>query len=106
MAFETRKSQINARIAELTAQMQKISNDLDQPLTADLEDQAIDLEDDEVLSKLGQSGQKELQLLNAALGRIADGSYGFCGKCGDAISSARLDAVPYAVTCSTCMKPD
>ncbi len=103
MDLEQRKAEIEERIAELTAHMQKISDDLDQPLPADLEDQAIDLEDDEVLSGLGLSNQKELWLLNDALKRIANGTYGICAKCGDDISPERLDAVPYAVTCRKCM---
>ena len=102
MDIDTRKQQITARINELTAHMQKLSDDLDQPLPADLEDQAIDLEDDEVLSGLGRANLQEVRLLNAALKRIADGSYGICLKCGDDISAARLDAVPYAVLCRTC----
>jgi len=97
-----RQEQITARIKELTAQMQRISDDLDQPLPADLEDQAIDLEDDEVLSSLGRANSDEVRLLNEALKRIADGSYGVCAKCGDAISPARLDAVPYAMLCREC----
>ena len=102
MDIDTRKQQITARINELTAHMQKLSDDLDQPLPADLEDQAIDLEDDEVLSGLGRANLQEVRLLNAALNRIADGSYGICLNCGDDISAARLDAVPYAVLCRTC----
>lgn len=100
-----RKKQIEDRIAELSENMQKISDDLDQPLPADLEDQAIDLEDDEVLEHLGQAHQQEVRLLNAALKRLEKGSYGICAKCGDPISQARLDAVPYAVLCRTCAQP-
>ncbi|WP_375254948.1 TraR/DksA family transcriptional regulator [Yoonia sp.] len=99
---DARKSQIEARIAELTAQMQKISDDLDQPLPADLEDQAIDLEDDEVLESIGRANSQEVRLLQDALKRIAKGTYGICAKCGDEISTARLDAVPYAVICRNC----
>jgi DnaK suppressor protein len=106
MNITERKQQITARIKELTAHMRKISDDLDQPLPADLEDQAIDLEDDEVLSGIGRANQQEVRLLNDALKRIADGSYGICLKCGDDISPARLDAVPYAVLCRTCAAHD
>jgi DnaK suppressor protein len=106
MNITERKQQITARIKELTAHMQKISDDLDQPLPADLGDQAIDLEDDEVLSGIGRANQQEVRLLNDALKRIADGSYGICLKCGDDISPARLDAVPYAVLCRTCAAHD
>jgi RNA polymerase-binding transcription factor DksA len=103
--LDTRQKQISDRIAELTAHMQKLSDDLDQPLPAHLEDQAIDLEDDEVLSGLGRAHMQEVRLLNDALKRIADGSYGICQKCGDAISDARLDAVPHAMICRTCAAP-
>ena len=106
MNITERKQQITARIKELTAHMRKISDDLDQPLPAALEDQAIDLEDDEVLSGIGRANQQEVRLLNDALKRIADGSYGICLKCGDDISPARLDAVPYAVLCRTCAAHD
>lgn len=102
MTIADRKAQIETRIAELTAQMQNISDDLDQPLPAHLEDQAIDLEDDEVLERLGRANQLELRLLNDALKRIADGSYGTCAKCGDDISQARLEAVPHAMVCRNC----
>lgn len=102
MNIDERKAQIETRIAELTTQMQKISDDLDQPLPAHLEDQAIDLEDDEVLERLGQANRQEVQLLNDALKRMADGTYGVCAKCGDDISQARLDAVPHAVICRNC----
>jgi len=102
MNIKDRQTQIETRIAELTEQMQKISDDLDQPLPADLEDQAIDLEDDEVLERLGRANQQELWLLNDALKRIVDGTYGICAKCGDNISQARLDAVPYAMICRDC----
>lgn len=106
MDITRRKEHITARIAELTTHMHKISDDLDQPLPADLEDQAIDLEDDEVLSGLGRAHEQEVRLLTDALRRIADGSYGVCQKCGGDISSDRLDAVPYAMVCRNCAARD
>ena len=106
MDLNQRKTQIQDRIAELTDHMQKISKDLDQPLPADLEDQAIDLEDDEVLEGIGRANLQEVRLLDQALKRIADGSYGVCQKCGDPISDARLGAVPYAQICRDCASTD
>jgi RNA polymerase-binding transcription factor DksA len=105
MDIAQRKQKIAARIKELTAHMRKISDDLDQPLPAHLEDQAIDLEDDEVLSSIGRANQQEVRLLNAALKRIEGGTYGICQNCGEDISPARLDAVPYAMVCRTCAAP-
>lgn len=40
--------------------------------------------------------------LSAALDRMTEGAYGACVECGDAISSARLRAMPEAQTCLRC----
>jgi len=45
---------------------------------------------------------RELQELDAAIERIADGSYGECADCGDDIPVARLRAYPGAVRCISC----
>lgn len=106
MDLEKRKKKIEDRIAELTEHMQKLSDDLDQPLPAHLEDQAIDLEDDEVLEGIGRAHQQEVRLLGTALKRIEQGTYGICHNCGESISQARLDAVPYAQICRNCASPN
>ena len=85
MDIAERKKLIEDRITELTTNLQRIEDDLEQPLPADLEDQAIDLEDDEVLEGIGRANAQEVRLLQNALKRIADGSYGICGKCGEPI---------------------
>ncbi|PUB15635.1 TraR/DksA family transcriptional regulator [Yoonia sediminilitoris] len=93
---------ISDRIAELTKNIRRIEKDLEQPLDSDLEDQAIDLEDDEVLEGIAQANQQEVRLLGQALDRIKDGTYGICQKCGDDISPERLNAVLYAQVCRVC----
>ncbi|SFE91035.1 TraR/DksA family transcriptional regulator [Roseivivax sediminis] len=90
------------RRAELVARLERIEVDLDQPLPRDSEEQAIELEDDEVLEDLGNAGRRELRAVDAALARVAEGSYGICAKCGDAISPARLEAIPTAALCRNC----
>ncbi len=40
--------------------------------------------------------------LSAALDRLDEGGYGTCVECGEAISSARLHAVPEVQTCVRC----
>jgi DnaK suppressor protein len=37
--------------------------------------------------------------IEAALGRIDDGTYGTCASCGKPIAAERLEAVPYATLC-------
>jgi DnaK suppressor protein len=43
-----------------------------------------------------------LESIDAALARIATGSYGKCDDCGEPIAAARLDALPFATTCTAC----
>jgi DnaK suppressor protein len=40
--------------------------------------------------------------IDAALDRIAEGSYGRCGSCGVALPLERLEFRPYAAGCVTC----
>ena len=44
----------------------------------------------------------ELVAIDAALKRIADGSYGLCIDCGASIATARLHAAPTALRCVDC----
>lgn len=96
------KSVIMARMEELGVRMNEIDEELGHQMDKDLSEQAIDLEDDEVLESLGAAAEKEVSLLKASLGRIKDGTYGTCLKCGEPISEARLEAVPYAPLCKVC----
>lgn len=51
---------------------------------------------------LGERESAELIAIDAALQRIADGSYGLCVDCGVAITTARLHANPTAMRCVDC----
>ena len=99
------KHQIETRIAELKSRLAAVNAALDEPTSADLNDQSIELEDDEVLESVGRAGLQELVQLEQALGRIANGTYGVCHKCGEDISDARLAAVPFALLCRDCANP-
>ena len=71
-------------------------------LSKDSEDQAIDLENDEVLQALDESGRREVLQINAALDRMEAGKYGTCRECGIEIPMERLQALPSALTCVDC----
>jgi DnaK suppressor protein len=45
---------------------------------------------------------QQLELVDAALARLADGSYGTCLRCGGPIAVARLEALPWAAHCIAC----
>jgi DnaK suppressor protein len=102
MTHDAQKQKIQARLAELQDRMERVDDTLDQPADADLNDQAIELEDDEVLDAIAAAAQKEVRLLQKALRDIEAGTYGICKSCDEPISPERLEAVPYALLCRDC----
>lgn len=100
--FQHFKDLITSRLYELGERMHEIDEELGHQLSADLADQAIDLEDDEVLEGLGNAAQKEAALLKRALKRIEENTYGTCRSCEEPISEERLKAVLYAPLCKSC----
>lgn len=53
-----------------------------------------------------RSGQTRAQLeeTDAALARLADGSYGRCTSCGAAVPAERLLALPHTGSCTACAR--
>jgi RNA polymerase-binding transcription factor DksA len=102
VAVETRKAQLEARLAELSARLQRIDEELDQPVSESFSEQAVEREEEEVLEDLGAAGLREMRMIEAALDRIGNGSYGVCVRCGDSIGDARLDVVPHTPFCRDC----
>ena len=56
------------------------------------------------LTGLQTESEKQLRVLDKALSRIDDGSYGLCARCGKPIARARLDARPAAELCIDCAR--
>ncbi len=97
-----RAEQLRARKRELFARMTYVDQELSVEVNRDWEDSATEHEQDEPLEALGLSAQKEIRMLNAALARIDEGSYGHCVTCGTAISEERLDLLPETPYCRNC----
>jgi DnaK suppressor protein len=45
---------------------------------------------------------QQVESIDAALARLADGTYGVCEVCGIDIAPERLEAIPWAATCVAC----
>lgn len=97
-----RRRQLEDRLATLDARLHEIEEELDSHQSKDWEELATERESDEVLERLGVSGQQEIVRIRAALRRMDSGEYGSCVKCGNEISEARLDLLPWTPFCKTC----
>ncbi|CDN53138.1 DnaK suppressor protein [Neorhizobium galegae bv. officinalis bv. officinalis str. HAMBI 1141] len=95
-------SVLRARKAELEGRLSRIEQDFVTPRNPDDDDRAVERNNDEVLEELGETGERELAAIDAALHRIAAGTFGICARCGQPIAEQRLDAVPHTSLCQAC----
>ncbi len=65
-------------------------------------DMAADEASATVQMRLKQTDSKLLRAIEDALTRIRQERFGTCGECGQPISKARLEAVPWARYCRDC----
>ena len=93
---------LRGRLRELNERLSGVESELDQPADPDAEERASEREGDEVLEGLGNAGLAEIRMIEAALGRIVNGTFGECVACGEPIAEERLDAVPHAARCRDC----
>jgi RNA polymerase-binding protein DksA len=93
---------LKIRLSELTSRVAKIDSELRKPLSADSEDRATDLENQDALEGIENSENQEIQQIGEALKRIAEGTYGVCAQCGVDIDPKRLKALPNATRCISC----
>ncbi|MGN0062809.1 MAG: TraR/DksA family transcriptional regulator [Nocardioides sp.] len=54
------------------------------------------------IGALVEQARRHLGEIDAAVGRLDDGSYGVCEGCGGSIGEGRLEARPVARTCIGC----
>ena len=55
-----------------------------------------------LVSEAAEHNQAQLAIIKHALAKFADGSYGLCDNCGEAIGLSRLNARPEARLCIDC----
>jgi DnaK suppressor protein len=94
---------LKTRLSELTGRVAEIESELRKPLSADSEERATDLENQDALVSIKNSEIQEIRQVQGALKRIAEGTYGVCVQCGADIDPKRLKALPIAARCISCV---
>ncbi|MEK7129578.1 MAG: TraR/DksA C4-type zinc finger protein [Patescibacteria group bacterium] len=99
--LEEEKTRVAGRIAELQAQDPFSDPDRTNDNAASDTEASEESSHDRFTALLEElTGQ--LAATEAALGRIAGGTYGFCTNCSDMIDTDRLSILPTATLCLTC----
>ena len=71
-------------------------------VTTHMADVSSDNSRHEMQLKLLTEEGNVLELIEAAIKRLIEGTYGKCLDCGEPISEARLEVRPYAIYCVKC----
>ena len=104
MDIKAVETQLRGKRDELLHRAERLHNvhHRKEPINQDFAEQAVELENLEVLLELDRETRLELKNVLEALARIEDDDYGSCQRCGDQIAEARLMALPYIQTCIKC----
>lgn len=82
--------------------MEQDVHSLDAETAHDTADRCVISVSKEYLYERSSQRRTVLRLIDAALERIADGSFGTCVGCGDEIETRRLEALPWTQFCRPC----
>ena len=93
------RNEILDSLAGRNEQLTKLVDTLE---SGDDVDIASDTIDRTLLNSLVEADQRRLTMIDRALDRIRQETYGQCLSCGKQIPEARLEALPYAVLCVEC----
>lgn len=78
--------------------------ELSQRSDGDVVDFASASSNGELSSQLAEVETRELNLIEEALKRVKDGTFGKCKGCNRNIKQARMQALPYAACCIECKR--
>src|SRR5689334_5781456 len=105
--LEAFKKRLEARQQELRRNVFRTQQDgrsSDEDSAQDIADKAASSYNKEFLFHQSNAERQLLQMVEGALARIQDGSFGQCISCGKEINPKRLEAVPWTRHCIECQE--
>ncbi|HVZ11032.1 MAG TPA: TraR/DksA family transcriptional regulator [Candidatus Paceibacterota bacterium] len=94
------QARVQAEVSEYERRMRRSGAAGRQVLDAG-EAAADEIQDDLDLA-MNDLRMEMLRMIEGAIERVKDGTYGYCFDCGEEITEKRLKAVPFAVRCKNC----
>ena len=89
---------------QTVSKTEQYGREADEDATQDIADKAANSYTKEFLFSQSSNERSTLQLVNEALDRVEDGSFGFCVACENEINHKRLEAVPWTRHCISCQE--
>lgn len=91
-------------LSRLVTKSEQDGREADEEATQDIADKAANSYTKEFLFHQSDENRRVLVLVNEALDRVKNGSYGLCVACGEEVQVKRLEAVPWARHCIECQE--
>src|SRR5246127_5083909 len=105
--LEQFKKRLEARQVDLRRMVSRTEQDgrtADDEATQDIADRAASSYNKEFLFHQSNNDRQLLNMVENALNRIREGSFGECISCGTEINPKRLEAVPWTRHCIECQE--
>jgi RNA polymerase-binding transcription factor len=102
--FKERLVQKKLEILEAYNKNKSYGKQADEEGAQDIADKAANSYTKEFLFSLSNSERDMLRLVDEAIGRIGDRSFGVCASCEDDMDRKRLEAIPWAKHCIACQE--
>lgn len=104
-ALNERKATTEAELANLREELRDLGGDSDDEngsVGNHLADDGSNVQEQERILRVEADLQTILGQINEAFGRMDDGTYGICARCGKPIAEERLEYLPFVSYCITC----
>ncbi len=98
--LETRQQELR----KMVSRTQQDGRSADEDVAQDIADKAASSYTKEFLFHQSNADRQLLQMVEGALARIREGSFGECISCGKDINPKRLEAVPWTRHCIECQE--
>ena len=102
--YKKRLLERREQLQEIVSKAEQDGREADEETTQDIADKASSSYTKEFLFKKSNDDRFILQLIQEALDRMEEASYGTCVHCGGEMQQKRLDAVPWARHCTACQE--
>jgi len=96
----SQQQQIERRIFQIGSDLYDMESERDIERTDHVQEEAVN----DTMMALDERSRHLVEEIQAALGRIDNGTYGDCEVCGEPINPARLEALPIARRCVLCQE--
>lgn len=102
--FRKRLEQRQQELRRTVSRTEQDGRSADEDTAQDIADRAASSYNKEFLFSQSNNDRQLLQMVDGALARMREGSFGECISCGREINSKRLEAVPWTRHCIECQE--